>query len=134
MHRMCRNTFILALLTASLGLAADKPLKISVAEYRARVYSFWLGQCIGNIYGLPHENRYIDQPGLEKFPYGYTGNLGRLKTTNGVFSDDDTDIEYMYLTGMEKFGVEPTYEQLTGLWKYHVRDRCALTEPHYALE
>jgi hypothetical protein len=110
----------------SAALAADKPLKISVAEYKSRVYSSWLGQCVGNVYGLPHENKYIDQPGLEKFPYGYMGNLGRLKKISGAFSDDDTDIEYMYLTSMEKFGVEPSSEQLTGLWKYHVRDRVWL--------
>ncbi len=121
----------------SAALAADKPLKISVAEYKARVYSSWLGQCVGNVYGLPHENKYVDQPGPEKFPYGYSGNLDRLKTTNGVFSDDDTDIEYMYLMTMEKFGIEPTYDQFAGLWKYHVRDRvwlanrAALAAMHY---
>ena len=92
--------------------------KISVEEYRDKVYGSWLAQCIGNIYGLPHENRYIDEPGPETFPYGYRRNLEALKRTNGVFSDDDTDIEYMYLLAMEKHGPEPTLAQLAAMWRY----------------
>ncbi len=100
--------------------------KISVEEYRDKVYGSWLAQCIGNIYGLPHENRYIDEPGPETFPYGYRRNLEALKRTNGVFSDDDTDIEYMYLLAMEKHGPEPTLAQLAAMWRYHVRNRVWL--------
>ena len=100
--------------------------KISVEEYRDKVYGSWLAQCIGNIYGLPHENRYIDEPGPESFPYGYRRNIEALKRTNGVFSDDDTDIEYMYLLAMEKYGPEPTLAQLAEMWKYHVRNRVWL--------
>ena|ERR1039458_9716572 len=102
MHRIYRNTLLLLLLV-SAALAADKPLKISVAEYKARVYSSWLGQCIGNIYGLPHESRHIDQPGPDNFSYGSTASVDRLKATNGVFSDGDNDIEYIYVRSMEKY-------------------------------
>jgi len=111
--------------------------KISVKEYREKVYASWLAQCVGNIYGLPHENAYIDEPGPETFPYGYTGSAERLRQTGGVFSDDDTDIEYMYLLAMEKYGPEPTLAQLAEMWKYHVRDRvwlanrAALAAMHY---
>jgi ADP-ribosylglycohydrolase/Putative Ig domain len=116
---------------SALAAAKDAPsvkrtLKIPVAEYREKVYASWLGQCIGNIYGLPHENRHIEEPGPETWPYGYSGNLELLRRTNGVFSDDDTDVEYLYLTAMEKFGPEPSGEQLAGLWKYHMRDRVWL--------
>ena len=62
---------------------------VSVAEYKARVYSSWLGQCIGNIYSLPRENRHIDQPGPDNFSNRSTASVDRLKATNGVFSDDD---------------------------------------------
>ena len=105
---------------------AQSTRQISVEEYRGKVLGSWLGQCIGNIYGLPHENDYIDEPGPENFPYGYGPNSQRLKETNGAFSDDDTDIEYMYLLAMEKFGPEPTLADLAGMWKYHVRDRVWL--------
>jgi len=111
--------------------------KISVGDYQEKVYASWLAQCVGNVYGLPHENAYIDEPGPETFPYGYTENTERLKEIGGVFSDDDTDIEYMYLLAMEKHGPEPTLAQLAELWKYHVRDRvwlanrAALAAMHY---
>lgn len=116
----------LILLAAAVPVVAGPPLKISVAEYRDRVYASWLGQCIGNIAGLPHENQHIAEPGPDKFPYGYGDNLTKIKSTNGVFSDDDTDIEFMYLRAMEEFGPEPTLQQLAGRWKYHVRDRVWL--------
>jgi len=111
--------------------------KLPVEEYREKVYASWLAQCVGNVYGLPHENKYIDEPGPETFPYGYTRSAARLKATGGVFSDDDTDIEYMYLLAMEKYGPEPTLAQLAEMWKYHVRDRvwlanrAALAAMHY---
>jgi hypothetical protein len=111
-------------------------LKIGVAEYRDKVYAQWLAQCVGNIYGLPHENRYIDDPGPDRFPLGYANPKG-LRENNGAFSDDDTDFEYLYLRAMEKYGIEPTYSQLAADWKYHVRDRvwlanrAALAAMHY---
>lgn len=125
------TTPILALLLLSaVARAGEVPsgpmLKIPVAEYRARVYASWLGQCIGNIYGLPHENKYIGEPGPETWPYGYSGNMDRLRRTNGVFSDDDTDIEYLYLTAMEQFGPEPKGAELAASWIRHVRDRVWL--------
>ncbi len=99
--------------------------KISVDEYKNKVYGSWIGQIIGNIYGLPHENAYIDDPGPNNFPIGYL-DLSRMKNVNGAFSDDDTDLEYMYLLLMEKHGPTPTYEQLAEEWKYQIRDRVWL--------
>jgi hypothetical protein len=115
---------LLLFLTAVPGLAAN-PLKISVDEYRHKVYASWLGQCIGNIYGLPHENQYINAPGPLTLPYGYK-DLRRIGSANGAFSDDDTDLEYMYLLAMEEHGPEPTYAQLARRWKHHIRDRLWL--------
>jgi len=137
MHKIIGRFVILSVLITSY--AQSKELKISLEKYQDKVYASWLAQCIGNIYGLPHENRYIDEPGPETFPYGYSNQDRRLRVTNGAFSDDDTDIEYMYLLGMEKYGPEPTYEQLAQSWKYHVRDRvwlanrAALGAMHYGL-
>ncbi|MFC1619444.1 ADP-ribosylglycohydrolase family protein [Candidatus Neomarinimicrobiota bacterium] len=101
--------------------------RIAVEEYQDKVYASWLGQIIGNIYGLPHENRYVEEPGPEEFPYGYRGRaLEVMQEVNGAFSDDDTDIEYMYLLAMEKYGIEPSYADLADSWLYHVRDRVWL--------
>jgi hypothetical protein len=97
--------------------------RIGVAEYRSKVYASWLGQIVGNIYGLSYEFQFIDEPGPDQFPYGYGPSLQRVREVDGAFSDDDTDIEYMYLLQMERHGIEPTYRQLADAWKYHVRDR-----------
>lgn len=104
----------------------DRNLKISREVLWDKMYASWLGQMVGNIYGLPHENKYIDEAGPDAFPYGYTNNLARLEKVNGAFSDDDTDIEYIYLLQMQKYGPEPTYRQLTDAWKYHIRDNVWL--------
>ena len=117
---------IILLLFGMLGCSNSPKQKISVKEYQDKVYASWLAQCIGNIYGLPHECQYVNEPGPENFPYGYGNNARYLKETNGAFSDDDTDIEYMYLLTMEKHGPEPTYKQLADSWMYHVRDRVWL--------
>ena len=34
----------------------DDRLRISADSYRDKVYASWLGQLVGNFYGLPHEN------------------------------------------------------------------------------
>ncbi len=105
---------------------AQKTRKIKVSELRDKIEAAWIGQMIGNIYGLPHENKYINAPGAENWPYGYTKNIEKLQKYNGAFSDDDTDVEYMYLLQMEKFGPEPSYAQLRDAWMYHIRDRVWL--------
>jgi hypothetical protein len=99
---------------------------IDVAVLRDKIAGAWIGQMIGNMYGLPHENKYVNAPGLEKWPYGYSKSLDKLKKYEGAFSDDDTDVEYMYLLQMQKFGPEPTYAQLRDAWMYHIRDRVWL--------
>ncbi|MCU0430754.1 MAG: ADP-ribosylglycohydrolase family protein [Cytophagaceae bacterium] len=102
-------------------------LELSKEAYEEAVYASWLGQLVGNTYGLCYEFKYIDEPGPDTFPYCYTWTLDSLRHYNGAFSDDDTDIEYMYLTQMEKHGSEPSYAQLSEAWKNHVTTRvwCA---------
>ena len=114
-------------------------MSLSAEDYYDKVYASWLGQMIGNIFGLPHENVYVDEPrpdDLSEFIYrGWP--LERMAEVNGAFSDDDTDIEYMYLLQMQKHGIEPSYAQLRDAWVHHVRDRiwlanrAALTAMHH---
>ncbi|MBB6463114.1 ADP-ribosylglycohydrolase family protein [Flammeovirga kamogawensis] len=96
---------------------------LSVEEYNDAVYASWIGQIVGNTYGLGYEFKFIDEPGPDKFPYGYDFTLEDLKKHNGAYSDDDTDIEYMYLTQMEKNGIEPSYKNLANAWSTHVKER-----------
>lgn len=119
-------TLVFGATGASWAQGSRNMKQISVHELRDKIAGAWIGQMIGNIYGLPHENKYVNAPGPEKWPYGYTKNLDKLKNYNGAFSDDDTDLEYMYLLQMEKYGSEPSYEQLREAWLYHIRDRVWL--------
>lgn len=122
--------FVSLFLVASTPVETEAPMaskSITVKELRNKIAGAWIGQMIGNIYGLPHENKYINAPGDEsKWPYGYLKNLDKLKKYEGAFSDDDTDVEYMYLLNMEKYGYEPTYEQMREAWMFHIRDRVWL--------
>jgi len=126
--KISRHIIILGL-TAIFAISsafAQKTKTIKVSELKDKIEGAWIGQMIGNIYGLPHENKYIAEPGAEKWPYGYTKNIEKLQKYNGAFSDDDTDVEYMYLLQMQKFGPEPSYSQLRDAWMYHIRDRVWL--------
>ena len=128
---MKRSTYILLLcwfcsFSTAFSQGRMQKQSISLNELRDKIAGAWIGQLIGNMYGLPHENKYIAEPGPENWPYGYTKSLNKLITYNGAFSDDDTDIEYMYLCTMEKTGPEPSYEDLKNAWMYHVRDRVWL--------
>ena len=115
----------------------DSLRHIPVAEYRERVAASWLGQIVGNIYGLSYEFRFLEEPGPDRFPYGYGATLERVRELNGAFSDDDTDIEYISLLQMERHGPEPGYGDLARAWTYHIRDRIwaanrvALTLMHH---
>jgi hypothetical protein len=113
---------------------------LPVKDYEDKVHASLMGQLVGNLYGLGYEFRFIDRPGPTNMPYGYTdGVLARIAEMDGGFSDDDTDIEYMYLLQMEQHGIHPTYGQLASAWKHHVRERVwvanrvALTLMHTGL-
>ncbi len=118
-------------LTASLLIgsycASSAAERISEDVLKDKIAGAWIGQMVGNIYGLPFENKFVAEPASEsRFPFGYTKNLDKLEKYNGAFSDDDTDVEYIYLTLMEKYGIEPTYANMRDGWMYHIRDRVWL--------
>ena len=106
----------------SCGTKAEK--EISEAELRDKIAGAWLGQMVGNIYGLEYENDFVDEPGSG--PFTWEKGFKKMIDVDGAFSDDDTDVEYMYLTLMEKFGTQPTYAQIRDGWMYHIRDRVWL--------
>jgi len=56
-----------------------KVLKIKLSDLKDKIAAAWIGEMVGNMYGLPHENKYILSPGLEKWPYGYSKSLDKLK-------------------------------------------------------
>jgi hypothetical protein len=111
---------ILLVMAGPAGCAETR--RIKVADYQDKVYASWLGQCIGNMYGLAHEFKYNDEPRVELITGWAEESIRQMREHKGSFSDDDTDIEYVALFCMEKYGPEPTYENLAEFWKRHIND------------
>ena len=117
----------LSLIAAILLLAAScarKPLEITRTQLKDKIAGAWIGQMVGNIYGLEYENKFVDEPG--EGPFVFNKAIRKMTAVDGAFSDDDTDVEYLYLMMMEKYGVDPTYAQVKEGWMYHIRDRVWL--------
>ena len=114
---------IVAILLATLLVAScsEKGKKeITRTQLKDKIAGAWIGQMVGNIYGLEYENKFVDEPGEGPFVFN------KMEAVDGAFSDDDTDVEYLYLLMMEKHGVNPTYAQVKESWMYHIRDRVWL--------
>ena len=108
-----------------LALAScQKPLEITRTQLKDKIAGAWIGQMVGNIYGLEYENKFVDEPG--EGPFVFNKAIRKMTAVDGAFSDDDTDVEYLYLLMMEKNGVDPTYAQVKESWMYHIRDRVWL--------
>ncbi len=77
------------------------------ADYESRVRAMWLGEVIADWTGLPIENAYYQPPFLTDENWGMPLSGGRR--LDFVFqdpwrSDDDTDIEYVYMHLLEQNG------------------------------
>ena len=117
----------LSIIAAVILLAAScahKPLEITRTQLKDKIAGAWIGQMVGNIYGLEYENKFVDEPG--EGPFVFNKAMRKMAAVDGAFSDDDTDVEYLYLMMMEKYGVDPTYAQVREHWMYHIRDRVWL--------
>ena len=120
---MKRLTLITLCLLA-LASCAQKPLEITRTQLKDKIAGAWLGQMVGNIYGLEYENKFVEEPG--EGPFVFNKAIRKMTDVDGAFSDDDTDVEYLYLMMMEKYGLDITYAQVKEGWMYHIRDRVWL--------
>jgi hypothetical protein len=121
---------------ASIPVASATEREISEEELHDKLMAFWLGQLVGNYLGLPFENRYVDEPVpiLVDRIYTHKDDSTLLINRNdwrgyvpifmdacwGAFADDDTDIEFVTLHAVEKYGLGLTYPEITGMWKKHI--------------
>lgn len=82
-------------LSASLlsGSAWPETIDVPAEQLRDKIRGGLLGQILGNLNGLPHEMKYIDQPGNVS---SYTPAL-----PEGARTDDDTDFEWVYIKVMQ---------------------------------
>ena len=85
------------------------------AEVEDRIRGGMLGQILGNLNGLPHEMKYIHEPG------NVTDYVPRLP--DGARTDDDTDLEWIYVVEIERRG-DPLIpaDQIARLWRRHVNE------------
>jgi hypothetical protein len=75
-----------------------------------------IGQVIGDLNGLKHEMKYILEPGNVE---AYTPAL-----PDGAWTDDDTDVEWVYLLEIQKAGtILIPYPRISALWKRHINRR-----------
>jgi ADP-ribosylglycohydrolase len=94
--------------------AAD--LELSAAALHDKIRGGQMGQILGDLNGLAHEMKYIAEPGnVER----YVPSLA-----DGAWTDDDTDIEWIYILEMERSGtllLPPG--RMAELWRRHINRR-----------
>jgi hypothetical protein len=94
-----------------LSLLLSQETKVLTAEeLEDKIRGGLIAQIFGNLNGLPHEFKYIEEPGKVE---SYTPGL-----PDGARTDDDTDIEWVYLVEMERAGttVLPP-DRIGALWR-----------------
>jgi ADP-ribosylglycohydrolase len=109
-------------LPAACLLAQQPPriIEIDADTLEDKIRGGMLAQVIGNLNGLPHEFKYINHPGKVEH---FTPSL-----PDGAVTDDDTDIEWVYLREIARSGnnsLPPA--DIAALWKRHINRRifCA---------
>ena len=92
---------------------ADGFVRLSNATLEDKIRGGMLAQILGNLNGLPHEFKYIAEPGNVE---NYTPSL-----PDGARTDDDTDLEWVVVTEIQRTG-DPLLppSQVGRLWKTHI--------------
>jgi ADP-ribosylglycohydrolase len=121
----------------SNGLAQEYKT-IEKEELRDKIEAYWLGQLVGNYMGFPFENTYTEEPipilinryfsvkDLETHDLKMNKDDRRAyghimaDAMGGAWSDDDTDIEFVTLHAVEKYGLDINYQEITEMWKAHI--------------
>ncbi len=101
---------------ATAAEPAGSTIVISAETLRDKVRGGLLGQILGNLNGLEHEMKYIDQP----------GNVTRYTPAlpSGAVTDDDTDFEWVYLVEMQNANTTMlSPAQIAGLWQSRINRR-----------
>ncbi|MEQ9825936.1 MAG: ADP-ribosylglycohydrolase family protein [Puniceicoccaceae bacterium] len=129
--------FFIILLCIACGIASASETQqrvISKSDLRDAIEGYWIGQLAGNYIGFPFENMYQDEPMPLLVKRYYTwkdaeteGLLMNLEdrraylpiladALGGSWSDDDSDIEFVYLHAVESHGLDLNYEQVREAW------------------
>src|SRR5256885_7746987 len=92
----------------ALAVSAEgaKTLRLTRAEYEARVQAVWTAQIIAVLMAWPHEHQVASTVWLENFPKRYTA----------APVDDDWYYEMCAVRAFERYGIHMTVEQLGRQW------------------
>jgi len=103
-------------LVLTAGPAFAGTTDISAETLRDKIRGGLLGQILGNLNGLPHEMKYIAEPGNVT---AYTPSLPQ-----GAWTDDDTDFEWVYIKVMqdENCLLLPP-QRISRLWRERINKR-----------
>jgi len=83
---------------------------------RDKIRGGLLGQILGNLNGIPHEMRYINEP----------GNVTEYEPAlpEGARTDDDTDFEWVYIDAIQRHGdVFVPRAEIADLWRTRINRR-----------
>ncbi len=103
---------------SGIEIAAMPPgtAEISQWELVDKIRGGLLGQILGNLNGIPHEMKYIHEPGKVD---DYIPSL-----PEGARTDDDTDFEWVYICEMQKENeLFLSAEQIAALWQERINRR-----------
>ncbi|WP_197530267.1 ADP-ribosylglycohydrolase family protein [Bythopirellula polymerisocia] len=120
MERLLNVLVVLSSLVATvqIGNADDGSNKFTMVQISAetlqdKIRGGLLAQILGNLNGLPHEFKYIDEPGKVE---NYVPAL-----PEGARTDDDTDLEWVIVSEIARSGqVQLTPARVIELWKKHI--------------
>jgi len=102
--------------TAHGQRSSDKWIELSAEVLRDKIRGGLLGQILGNLNGLEHEMKYINEPGNVT---DYTPAL-----PEGAWTDDDTDLEWVYIVAMQRHNTIMLPPHLiVQLWKERINKR-----------
>jgi len=128
-------TSLLFLLCLTTAATAQERFTLSAETLRDKIEGYWVGQLVGNFMGFPFEWMYREEPAPRFIDRYYNMNVTtdlRINTDRrghvnilgealgGAWSDDDTDIEFVTLHAVEKYGLDITYPEITNAWKEHI--------------
>ncbi|MGI9543881.1 MAG: ADP-ribosylglycohydrolase family protein [Cyclobacteriaceae bacterium] len=107
---------IFFLIMPSQLMSQDKMIEIPADELRDKIRGGLLGQILGNLNGIPHEMKYINEPGAV---VGYIPSL-----PEGARTDDDTDFEWVYIVEMQvRNKLMLSSEEIAQLWRERINRR-----------
>jgi hypothetical protein len=103
---------------SAISVGAQDYIDLSVEVVEDKIRGGLLGQILGNLNGLPHEMKYLHEPGKVE---EYIPSLPK-----GAHTDDDTDIEWVYLIEMQGSGeIFIPYKRIAELWRENMNRKVA---------